>query len=297
MICPLQQIPNGWGKYPNVFAKRLDLIEPGGGNKVFRFQQFLKEHKNINTLVALSNPGAHTFHVLKALIPNLPKQVRDRHSPSGEGNMKLLFLEQTMATNSYTKARQDLYLNKENIKVINAPFWQQLLRFLYYKYLGGSKYTTIGIGGHIDLKNSNPYEEVFREIQAHPPTPSQREGEKRQVIHLFPIASGNMADCFLALTPKLTNHRLAGVTTGGKRTFSYLNFKYRSNKNISLFRPLDYSYDAYKKKAQAFYDKSGFWLDPTHTIHLLDVLDQELLPKDAAIVMWITCPLVEKLYD
>ncbi len=292
MICPLQQIPNGYGKYQNVFAKRLDLIKPGGGNKVFRFQQFFKEHKNIKTLVALSNPGAHTFHILQALIPS--------PSPVGEGDIKFLFLEQEMPTNPYTEARRNLYLNKEGIKVIQAPFWKLLLQFLYYKYFGGSQYTTIGIGGHIDLKNSNPYESVFKECIEQTPllTSPQRREEERQVIHLFPIASGNMADCFLALIPKEDQkHYLAGVTTGGKRTFSYLNFKYGSNKNLSLYKPLEYSYKTYTEKAKLFYEKTNFYLDPTHTIHLLDVLDQELLPKDASIVLWITCPLVEKLYE
>jgi hypothetical protein len=276
MICPLQKIEGEWSGYSKLFAKRLDLV---GGNKGFRFQQFFKEHPRIETLVALSNPGAHTFHVLQT-----------------DSKMQFLFLEQQMTANPYTEARRSLYLNQENIKVIQAPFWQQLLRFLYYKYFGGIKYSAICIGGHIDLKDANPYEDVFKECcEQISLFYSQPKGvDAKEVIHLFPIASGNMADCFLAIH---TDNKFVAVTTGGKRTFSYLNFKYRSTKNISLHKPLDYSYEVYKEKAKVFYDKSNFWLDPTHTIHLLDLLDQELLPKDAIIVMWITCPLVEKLYD
>lgn len=270
MICPLQPIENGWHGYSTVFAKRLDLV---GGNKGFRFMQFFKEHKNIKTLVALSNPGAHTFHVLK------------------DGKLNYLFLEQEMETNPYTEARREIYLTQKNIQVIQSPFWQQMIRFFYYKYFGKKEYTTIGIGGHIDLKDTNPYEKVFREC-CEQLTSVSTIGKK--VIHLFPIASGNMADCFLQL---LSDHQLAAVTTGGKRTFPYLQFKYRSRKNICLYKPLDYSYEEYKEKAKSFYNKSNFWLDPTHTIHLLDVLDQQLLPKEAIIVMWITCPLVEKLYE
>jgi hypothetical protein len=291
MICPLEKINDGWGGYKNVFVKRLDLF---GGNKVFRFEQFFKKNKDIETLVAFSNPGAHTFHVLGGPPPNSFPKGRGISLNNMSGNMKLLFLEQEMPTNSYTEARRNLYLNKENTKVIQAPFWQQMIRFLYYKYFGGKKYTTLGIGGHIDLKDANPYKEI-----AYPLEPSKYEGEEKQVYHLFPIASGNMADCLISFISKKENinHHLIGITTGGKRTFSFLNFKYRNNKKISLYRPLEYSYESYKEKARLFYEKANFWLDPTHTIHLLDIMDQELLPKDAVIVMWITCPLVEKLYE
>ncbi len=273
----LQKINGGWNGYINLFAYRLDLV---GGSKVVRFQHFLKQHSTIETLVAFSYPGAQTFHVLNALNSSLEKNRQ----------MKLLFLEQEAKENPFTEARRDLYLKEENIKVINAPFWQQMFRFFFYKYFGGKKYTTLGIGGHIELNGGNPYAEFYNDACS--------KLESKKIIHLFCIASGNMADCFLEIIKQKNNkHHLAGVTTGGNKTFPYLSYKYRNEKNISLYRPQDYSYEAYKEKAKAFYQQSGFWLDPTHTIHLLDVLNRNLLPKDATIVMWVTCSLVEQLYE
>jgi hypothetical protein len=274
----LQKINGGWNGYTNLFAYRLDI---GGGSKVVRFQHFLKEHSTIETLVAFSYPGAQTFHVLNAINSNLEKNRQ----------MKLLFLEQETQANPFTVARRNLYLKQENIKVINGPFWQQMFHFFFYKYFGGKKYTTLGIGGHIELNGGNPYAEVYNDC-------CKKLNDGQEVIHVFSIASGNMADCFLKVIEQKNNkHQLAGVTTGGNKTFPYLSYKYRNEKNITLHRPLDYSYETYKEKARAFHQKSGFWLDPTHTIHLLDTLDQNLLPKDATIVMWITCPLVEQLYE
>ncbi len=274
----LQKIEGGWNGYDNLFVNRLDLV---GGNKVFRLRQFFKGRENIETLVAFSYPGAQTFHALNAYNSSLEK---DRQ-------MKLLFLEQETQTNPFTEAKRNVYLKQENIKVINAPFWQQMLRFFFYKYFGGKKYTTLGIGGHIDLNGGNPYAEVYNDC-------CSKLDDGQEVIHVFSIASGNMADSFFKIIDQTNNkHQLAGVTTGGNKTFPYLSYKYGNKQNVTLYRPLDYSYEIYKEKTKAFYQKSGFWLDPTHTIHLLDVLDQNLLPKEATIVMWVTCPLVEQLYE
>ncbi len=273
----LQKIKGGWNGYANLFVNRLDLV---GGNKTFRLRQFFKDHENVETLVAFSYPGAQTFHALNAYNLSLEK---DRQ-------MNLLFLEQETPLNPFTEAKRNLYLKEEKIKVISGPFWKQMLRFSFYKFFGGKKYTTLGIGGHIDLNGGNPYAEVYNDCC------SKLAGQ--QVIHIFSVASGNMADCFLKIIDQTNNKdHLAGVTTGGNKTFPYLSYKYGLKQNVSLHRPLDYSYETYKEKAKAFYQKSGFWLDPTHTIHLLDVLDQNMLPKDATIVIWITCPLVEKLYE
>lgn len=280
--CKLQEI-SGFSGMKRIYAKRVDLLQRGGGNKVPRFDAFFKKHGHLKKVVTLSNPGAHTFFILKNYLTT---------DPDKPGAESFIFLERSMAANPYSQALSNEYLKDHRIKVYRKSFFKQFFIFLYYKFFKlGAK--TVGIGGHIRLRE-NPYEALFLEAinQLKDLTDNIKE-----VVHILPIASGNMAEAFLKTIEKhkITRHSLYGLMTGDRATFLFLRMKYFFNHNIRLFRPGIYDYDRYIKKAKFFYKYSNIWLDPVHTIHFTDILNDHFL-QNKIVVLWITCPFVRQLY-
>lgn len=297
-LSPLQRVLALEKGYP-IFLKREDLLFPGGGNKVRRFQAFFEKMGQVDRVATLSDPGAHTFYILRHFLVD-----GDSNEEIG-GAKELIFLERKTPLTPYAEMIRQKYLQHPNIKVSQASSFIQMLRFMLYKYASFGRVQTIGIGGHVKV-TPNPFERALEECVEQ----LKQEHIKGNVVHLFPISSGNMADGFLHYVHKqgLTHHFFVGVTTGDRFSIPLLQWKYAKEKRMKLVRPKRYSYAEYVNKATEFYQKTSVWLDPIHTIHLTDVLeDQPFLknrtfpkvatfPKDEpTLVLWITSPFVKNL--
>jgi hypothetical protein len=290
-LSPLQRVHALEKEFP-VFLKREDLLVPGGGNKVRRFQAFFEETGQVDKVATLSDPGAHTFHILKHFL-------LDGDSDEGIGGAKqLIFLERKTPLTPYRETIRESYRQLPNIKVSQASSFIQLLRFMLYKYASFGRVQTIGIGGHVKA-TPNPFERAMEECIEQ----LKQEHIEGNVVHLFPISSGNMADGFLSYVHKkgVAQHSFVGVTTGDRFSIPLLMRKYAKEKKINLIKPNRYSYQEYVSKATEFHQKTSVWLDPIHTIHLTDVLEDHsfpndsTFPKDVTLVLWITCPYVKNL--
>jgi hypothetical protein len=112
------------------------------------------------------------------------------------------------------------------------------------------------------------------------------------VVHLFPVASGNMLEGFPQRNARSAqlDHSFIGVTTGYRFSIPLLNIKYRGSREVTFIRPIHHTMKQYRKRAARFHRHTGVWLDPIHTIHLYDVLETGPFPEHSTIVVWITCP-------
>ncbi|MBB6734061.1 hypothetical protein [Cohnella zeiphila] len=262
--------------------KREDLIRPGGGNKVRRFQAFFDRYGSVDRLVAMSDPGSHTFRILLQFL----------QENEGKGAKELHFLERAAVTTPYADQGRKLYLNHPRVTVRQAPALIQLAKYLAYRWLPFRGVRTIGIGGWVSL-SPNPFETAFSEcIQQ-----LQEYNVEGPIVHLFPIASGNMLDGFLHRKARSApmDHSFIGVTTGHRLSAPLLRMKYGRYREVAFIRPFRLSMEQYRNRAVRFHRHTGVWLDPIHTIHLYDVLESRRLPKDAAIVVWITCPYLDSI--
>jgi hypothetical protein len=230
--CPLEK-----HFYKNeIYVKRMDLLPRGGGNKVPRFDSWFKNQGHVNRVMCLSNPGSHTFHVLSHYLNT------DTDLPGAD---ELIALEQSLDMPLYSLDLKKKYDKLSNVQSSTRPFLIQLLIFLLHKWTGWNNTKTIGIGGHINIKE-NPYEKIFAETLAELP-----EGK---TAHIFPVASGNMADCFLDIIEKRElNHQLFCVTTGAAITKYTLSVKYNRNANINLLPKKRIDSEMYKKSRLIFF--------------------------------------------
>jgi hypothetical protein len=251
------------GNKSRVFLKREDLLEPAGGNKVRRFYSFFKENRKINTLVALSDPGAHTFYVLKHFLKN---------GPNSLGADRMIFLERNNKLNAYQNAIRKTYTDNPEISVSRAPFLFQYIKLKILALL--PTYKSIGVGGHCKV-SKNPFVDAFTEC-------SRQLTEKNitgKVCHLFCIASGMMADGFLQATTNDKQHCFAAVMTGAPLTKNLIKLKY-GNK-IKLFEPEPTKEIGMLGTSQ---------LDPIHTGHLPELLSRAYCKSFPNIVLWMTQP-------
>jgi hypothetical protein len=292
-LSPLQRVPSLEKEQP-VFLKREDLISPGGGNKVRRFQAFFEKHKDAKKVATLSDPGAHTFQILKHFLKeNIKEDIRDETEDQGQlGAEQLIFLERDTPLTPYAEIIREHYRYHPDIRVSQASSFIQLLKYTFYKYASFGRVKTVGIGGNVKI-SPNPFEQAMEECLEQ----LQRAGVEGDVVHLFPISSGNMADGFLHYVHRkgVGHHSFIGITTGDRLSIPWLKLKYVKEKKIKLIKPASYSYKGYCQKALAFHQKTSVWLDPIHTIHLTDALEKHSFPQDSTIVLWITCPFIKKL--
>lgn len=264
-----------------LFFKREDLYSYGGGNKVRRFISFFAKRPGLKRAAVLSNPGAHTFYSLYKLLAG-----GYEHCPP-----ELLFFERQLKMSDYNRRIRELYESNSAIKIVTAPLPLLYIRSLLCSLNPFYKTALIGAGGHVS-KRDNPSEELFYE------TLEQLEswGECRGLCyHLFPIASGNMADGFLRAIKRLglKSHRLAAITTGAAAGIPLLHLKYRSNPYIQLYRPAKLSYSEYLQRAKQFKTQYGIGLDPNHTIHLPELLQKVKASRSDRLIVWITAPHIE----
>jgi hypothetical protein len=256
------------------FVKREDYLTPGGGNKVRRFHAFFQRYPNLKRMVTLSDRGSHTFLISHYF------QTNKHH---------FLFLERKRPKNEYSDRNKQCYKSNENTTVISKSFWKLLLLYGYYRFLCfDPRVKTIGIGGKVSEKlnpSANALEECMQQLE--------EMNEKGTIIHLFPIASGQMADGFLRVRHARTRHHLFGVMTGDKATLLSLRYKFRKNKEqLTLIRKKNLTPEILDEKAISFYQATGIWVDPIHTVHLLPALEKiTLTDKSSKVVLWITCPL------
>lgn len=279
ITCPLQLLHDPTFD-TKVYLKRLDLLPWGGGNKVPRFDAFFREKGPLQRVAVMSDPGSHSFHILSHYL--------EREGEAGAAS--LLFLERRRPMTPYQAELRRRYLNRPEIRVIPGNQWIHLLRTLYYHTLKDPPVHVMGMGGHVRTKE-NPYESLFSECV------DQLAGDERstEITHLFPIASGNMADGFLEVIRRKqwTNHRLWGVMTGDPLTRPWLRLRFRKEKTLTLIRSESLNEASYWHRARKFYDDTGIWPDPTHTIHLLNTLDKKMVQNSGVIIVWITQPLAD----
>lgn len=255
----------------------MNTLSPGGGNKIHRFLKEIHRKKQVDTIVALSDTGSHTFHTLVTLKENLPELK----------NTQLLFLEIRGRHDPYSRSLEKKYKNNTSVKVISGSLLTLLPLFFLKKIIHKPSTLILGIGGHIqDARN------VYENQLIHCLNQLPREAE---VYHVLPVSSGNLLDSFLYTEKhwKLKNQNFIGVTTGPPLSRRLLKLKYRGRDNVTLKAPLKMSYNDFLIKAREFHLHSEIWLDPVHTIHLTEAVEN--LPPKAHIVLWITTPEIQSL--
>lgn len=269
-----------------LFFKREDLLKPGGGNKVRRFKAFFKQYGYVNRVTTLSDPGSHTFQILKHFA-----------APKGTpGAGHLVFLETNRTLTPYTQKGQESYVHHPQITVKKANMWQQYATYLLSKSTS-SKGQTIGIGGHVKLP-INPFTQAIDECLQQLVLAGI---DTQNVDHLFPISSGNMMEGFLH-HPQSDSQNYYALMTGDKWSIPYLKYAYLRKNNVHLL-PV-YQNDTYNQlqtKILTFHERSNINLDPIHTVHMLDVFipkKNHPINKDTSkpLVCWITCPLQTNSY-
>ena len=264
--CPINEL-KGFEKNKKVFIVRMDKLPSGGGNKIPRFHMYLNNLKNNKQVQVISNPGSHTFYSLTKLIEDYNID-------------KLFFLERKMKINQYNSKIQEIYKNnsKVNISTNYLPFLY--IQYLYNKYI--KKINSIGIGGHVSIIG-NPYENIFTDVN--------NIINNNKAIHILPVASGNMLDCFLKSINKSNskNHNFYGIMTGAIASRFFLKKKYSQNKFVKLFTPANIPYKSYIKENSEFKKLTNINLDPNHTIQVINLLGK-IESNSSQIVLWITKP-------
>lgn len=258
------------------FLKREDLYGPAGGNKVRRFDAFFGDRPRMTRVMGLSDPGAHTFHVLKEYLAD---------ESQNTGTDRLLFLERSVEITPYAARLREGYANNPRIHVSRAPLSTQVAKYMVNRYL--LHVPSVGIGGSMHL-SPNPFADAMRETVHQ----LRARGAGANAAHLFALASGTMADGFLEETA-FTQTKLIAALTGSPSTRPFVRSRYRNLPGLTLQDPPRTSWGEYKQLASRFHDQTGVWLDPTHTIHLLELLRNPVVQNSRNIVLWITCPRID----
>ncbi len=266
-----------------VVLKREDLLAHGGGNKVHRYDSLFTRIGRVRRLVALSEPGAHS---LRALVHYLVGP-DDR-----QGAESLLLLETRRPLTPYARRLQAQYLDRAGVEVQRGPLWLQLLRLSWYRLVGRFSGTrTVGVGGHVSLRPG-----VFGEVLSGCRQQLDEAGLNGPAVHVFPIASGQMASGFLdRLHSTRSDDRLAAVTTGPGISRLWLRLRHAFSRRMTLHPARPFDDAGYRALATRFHTRTGVWLDPRHTIQLAALLEDARLPAEATPVLWITCPRVDGL--
>ncbi len=257
------------------YLKREDLLAPVGGNKVRRFHPIFNSGAKPKGVIALSDPGSHTFLVVAKYL---------------EDHQQAVFFERNIPLTTYTKENREKYLNHANITVIRQPFWKLWFLWLRHKHILSSKdLYALGVGGQTN--------ELFPSAEALWECERQLEllENKGAVQHLFPIASGQMLEGFLWHQQSSEwNPGFHGVMTGPLVSRLLLKRKYKNQETVHLWKKRKITGETIQQ-AESFFHSTGVWLDPLHTIYLLNVLSEvSKHPANKTIVFWITSPYQDK---
>lgn len=240
-----------------------------------RLRAWLGMNSNAHTIIAMSDPGAHTFEVLQSFLDESRYRVHVK---------RLLFLETMRQTNPYSAAIHTRFMGDKRIHVLTGPAWTQAILLELLGLIPG--FASLGIGGHVRL-SPNPFSAALQETHGQ----VEMEGFTGKLMHIFPIASGTMLDGFLASRDPDGKDSFIGVMTGHPVTRRLLSRKYRNDKSVTLVASQPITWSRYIKKGHEFHAETGVWLDPVHSIHLLKALENQCAD---GIVLWITCPLITR---
>lgn len=268
LVTPLLEIPvdiqttNG----VRLFMKREDLLPYGGGNKVRRLLHWRESHPTCRELTVLSDYGSHTFYTLSRMASAFDA---------------LIFYERRCATTPYRDAMHQAYSYAPGISIVQGSLGELWLRSQ------ADRRPRLGIGGNMPSA-AVAYREPMRDCvqQLH------HQGVVGvPIVHIFPIASGTMADGFLqelAVCAPATGHSLIGVLTGHPLARPWLRLRYARQPLMRLL-PSDPQNVGQVAGQRAV---GGAHLDPNHGLYAWHAL-LRLLPKlrkDSVAVFWVTSP-------
>lgn len=277
-VTPLQRVPARNGRPGGaLFFKREDLLPFGGGNKVRRFLHFFERRPDRIHAAALSDRGAHTFGVLAAMRadPVLPLS-------------RLTFYEHRVPANPYRERLARTYADCADIEVHRGAGALLWLRWRAAGLVRSSGRCRLGIGGRAPDADG-AYTPVVDECVAQLADAGTPEGP---VIHVFPMASGDMAGAFLRRFDErgLADHRVVGVMTGPRFSRAWLRLRYAGCARLTLRRARVLTWARYLEAAEACHAATGAWLDPVHAIHAWEALHRAPgALADATVVLWVTC--------
>jgi hypothetical protein len=297
VVTPLESLPAepAGGCGPAVFLKREDLLPYGGGNKVRRLLAWIDELPAATpaaaiacpqTIAVLSYRGASTFLVLAELFRHgvFPCQ-------------SLLFWESNRPATPYVDQVRRRYVGQPGIAIVSGSVPALLARMGWTKWFGRGKVAVLGIGGAVSPR-SQPYrvalDECVRQLGEH------RRPDGR-IWHMLPAGSGTMLAGLAQAIHEAgyRDHRLIGVLTGPPISRRMLRWKYRGQRNVVLVLRQRMDWAEYLAAAMHFHERSGVWLDPTHTIYVAQTLAHlpaKVGPQDV-VICWVTCPRISPLGD
>lgn len=270
-------------EHPHIFLKYESHLPFGGGNKVRRFLNWLEENKDAKEINIASDIGSHSFYVLSRILHDA--QYKD---------LKATFWERNNESHLPYRAKlRNQYLQMKNVQV--RTYSIKFFALWLFNVLMNNKQQIFSLGGNIKVK-TNSYKKTMSECIFQL---KEYEIFKNTVWHLFPIASGRMADDFLTYLKKknIHNHRIIGLLTGSNIVKPYLKTKYCLNKKITLVETKPITWNQYLECANHFHDKYQIFLDPIHTCHLYQFLQNipSWISKKDVIVVWLTEPLISSL--
>lgn len=255
----------------DLYLKREDQLPFGGGNKVRRLLRWKERHPDLQRVAVLSDRGSHTFYCLSHMAKHF--------------NAITLY-ERACEATPYRECLREVYQSTPGVQVIEGSLPLLWLR----SQQEGER--LLGIGGALPAcanAYGAPMEECLDQLasegKGHLPT-----------WHVFPIASGTMADGFLQVLRErgVRNHQLCGVLTGHLLSKPWLHWRYRMQSNVSLWRTAPLSWSHYHALASQVYESSGLWVDPHHGIYCWSILPELCaslaLVRDSVLVYWVTSP-------
>lgn len=283
-VTPLEPVPSHTGSgMPRLFLKREDLLPYGGGNKVRRFVQWFEKNPAVRRVAVLSDRGSHTFWTLAQMLEGPLRK-------SALNNF--VFLERRRRPNPYIERLRQGYSPHPQIEVRTGRFLWLWLQYLEMKFFSGKGTRTLGMGGSIrnaDAAYAAAMEDCVKQL-------AEAGVDGKRVWHVFPIASGNMADSFLRTFRKanLNEHRIFGILTGARPARLWMKLKYRFEPRILIKKRRRVTWRRYERAARHCYQLTGIWLDPRHTVcawRALTRMPAEITAEDV-IVFWVTSPLL-----
>ncbi len=248
---------------------RLDQLPYGGGNKIPRLVEFFHRYKAINTLVAMSDEGAHTFNALRVI-----------YKKSSQIN-QMIFLENQVPQSAYQRKIKTSYMNTPGIRRIKGPTWMMFLIYQYYRHISGA--VTLGIGGHVAI--SAPYfQNMLEDCESHMPPGT------KVVHHILPVSSGDMLQQFLG-TPVGDYERIYHcIMTGNPLTKPLLKVRFRRHKEVFLTDPRLMTEKEYEAFGRQFYNTTEVSLDPVHSLQTVLKAERITHHPHHHTVLWMTQP-------
>lgn len=261
IVTPLVETEAPQGSPPGIrfFLKREDLLPFGGGNKVRRLMHWRKAHPQCRELTVLSDYGSHTFYSLSQMAPAFDS---------------LTFYERRCPSTPYREAVRKRYVDVPGVRIIQGSLPELWL------HSQRDRRPRLGIGGSLPssaMAYRDPMRACIEQL-----TRMRIEGPS--VLHVFPIATGTMADGFLQelkVQPG-AQHTLVGVLTGHPLTRPWLRLRYLREPLLQLVR-------APRPLAAP---QHGVFLDPNHGIYAWQAL-LHLVPtlqENSIVIFWITAP-------